>query len=109
MGAYTAALAATGRGQGDPLPNNDEKVKLRGQALVWLKADLAAWAKVIDSSPAVRTRAFYVVESWRHHPDLASVREPEALAKFPDAERKQWQALWEDVDALIKRASKQAP
>jgi serine/threonine-protein kinase len=109
MAAYTAALAATGRGQDDLLPDNDEKVRLRGQALVWLKADLAAWAKVVDSDPAVRTRAFYALESWRHHSYLASVREPEALAKFPEAERKQWQTLWAAVDALIKRASEKAP
>jgi hypothetical protein len=32
------------------------------------------------------------------HPDLAGVRDADAHAKLPEAERKAWQALWADVD-----------
>jgi hypothetical protein len=35
---------------------------------------------------------------------MAGVRDPEALAKFPEPERKEWQSLWGDVDALLERA-----
>jgi tetratricopeptide (TPR) repeat protein len=107
--ARAAALAAAGRGRDDPLPDNDERVRLRGQALVWLKSDLAAWAKVVDSSPSVRTEVFYALLEWRSSSDFASVREPEALVKLPEAERKQWQAHWARVDALFKRAWKKSP
>ena len=38
---------------------------------------------------------------WRADPDLASVRDPAALAKLPDAESEQWQRLWADVAAML--------
>jgi Flp pilus assembly protein TadD len=126
QGARSAALAAAGRGKDDPLPHDDEKTRLRGQALVWLKAELAVWAKVIDSDPhrtdlaawekvfgagskSARAAAFYTLREWRRNSDLSSVREPEALAKLTESERKQWQALWAGVDELRKRASEKAP
>jgi hypothetical protein len=37
-------------------------------------------------------------------PDLAAVR-GNAIAKLPEAERQQWQKLWDDVEALRKRAA----
>jgi hypothetical protein len=33
--------------------------------------------------------------------DLASVRDPASLAAMPPADRKAWQALWREVDALL--------
>src|SRR5262249_43992387 len=63
--ARAAALAAAGRGRDDPLPDNCERVRLRGQALAWFKSDLVAWAKVVDSSPSVRTDVFYALLDWR--------------------------------------------
>jgi hypothetical protein len=36
---------------------------------------------------------------------LAGVRGPEALARLPEAERPEWQKLWEEVAALQKRAA----
>jgi hypothetical protein len=41
---------------------------------------------------------------WQGHHAFAPVREPEALDRLPEAERKGWQAFWADVDALIKKA-----
>ena len=35
-------------------------------------------------------------------PDLKSVRDPDALAKIPTAERAAWQALWSDVAARAR-------
>jgi hypothetical protein len=32
------------------------------------------------------------------------VRDPDALARLPEAERAAWQALWADVEALLKKA-----
>jgi hypothetical protein len=37
------------------------------------------------------------------HPDLASVRDQEALAKLTEAERAAWQQLWADVEQLLKK------
>jgi hypothetical protein len=41
---------------------------------------------------------------WGCVSDLAGVRASDALARLPTAERAAWQALWADVDALIRRA-----
>jgi hypothetical protein len=60
--ARAAALAVYGRGKDDPSPDDSQKVKLRGQALAWLKAELAAWAdSVTPGSTQTRHDAFYML------------------------------------------------
>ena len=72
----------------------------------WLKAELAAWADAVASgSPQTRFEVFYTLHAWRRDGHLASVREPEALARLPVAERKEWEAFWAEVEAVIKRAA----
>ena len=44
---------------------------------------------------------------WLEDTDLVSVRGPDALAKLPEAERKDWQKLWADVAALLQKAAGQ--
>ena len=46
---------------------------------------------------------------WKECSDIAPVRDLSALAKLPEAERKEWQALWGDVDTLLNRAHGQTP
>lgn len=41
--------------------------------------------------------------------DLAGVRDPAALAKFPESERKEWRALWAEVATLLQRAQGPKP
>ena len=41
--------------------------------------------------------------------DLAGIRDKQELAKLPEAERKEWQSLWADVDALLKRTQGTKP
>jgi hypothetical protein len=41
---------------------------------------------------------------WKTDPDLAGIRDEEALAKLPEAERKEFRSLWADVEALRKKA-----
>jgi hypothetical protein len=48
--------------------------------------------------------AVKMLQHWQADSDLAGIRDPEALAKLPEAERKEWQALWAEVDALIAKA-----
>jgi hypothetical protein len=38
--------------------------------------------------------------------DLAGIRDAEALAKLPEPERQEWQALWADVDSLLAKIFK---
>jgi hypothetical protein len=108
--ACAAALAATGQGKDDPPPVEAAKVKLRGQALGWLKAELETWSNVLGSGPP-RARPFVArtLVRWRQDPDLTTIRDPEALAMLPEAERKEWQSLWADVETLMKRAQEKSP
>jgi hypothetical protein len=107
--ACTAALAAAGQGIDDPPPNDAAKLKLRVQARAWLQAELAAWSKLQDAQPQSRSLVLQTLQHWRQDTDLAAIRDAAALAKLPQAERKEWEKLWADVDAQLNRAQGQAP
>src|SRR5262249_20731283 len=103
--ARAAVLAGCGGGRDDSPPDERTRVMLRGQALGWLQADLAAWSKLLASDPAqARTAIVRVLPLWRADPDLAGVRDRDALAQLPEAEQAAWQSLWTDFDALLVRA-----
>jgi hypothetical protein len=40
-------------------------------------------------------------------PDLASVRDAAAVAKLPEERRKQWNKLWADVAAVLKKCGEE--
>ncbi len=104
--ARAAVLAAAGAGSDEPPPSKEAKTKLRAQAREWLKAELAAWSKLLESASAQdRTTIARKMNHWRVDSDLAAIREPSALAQLPEAEAKEWQALWAEVDALAKKAA----
>jgi hypothetical protein len=44
-------------------------------------------------------------QHWLHDPDFNGVRGLDALPRLPEAERRDWQKLWEDVEALRQRAA----
>jgi hypothetical protein len=46
---------------------------------------------------------------WQIDPDLAGVREPDALAKWSPDEQKSWTRFWSDVAAQLRRAQDQQP
>jgi serine/threonine-protein kinase len=98
--ACVAALATGGAGAAKL--GDKERADLRRQVLDWLRADLKAWAQATDQVLVQRT-----LQHWQKDTDLASVRDKEALAKLPPAERDAWQKLWTDVaDLLTKSAGK---
>jgi serine/threonine-protein kinase len=102
--ACAAALAADGKDRDGPLPMEGSKA-LRARALGWLRAELDAWAKVIESNgPQAKATAARTLQHWQQDADLASVRDPEALAKLPEAEHGEWKALWAEVEALLLKA-----
>ena len=101
--ACAAALAAAGRGEGEPPPDAAAKVELRRKALDWLRAELAAWSKVLDSAdPKARAAVAPTLRHWKEDSDLTGVRDGDAIATLPADERRAWEALWKDVDALLK-------
>jgi tetratricopeptide (TPR) repeat protein len=104
--ACAAALAGTGQGKDNPMPDDAARSKLRSQALGWLQAELAAWAKLLESGPAqARSVITQTLQHWKQDSDLAGVRDADALARLPERERKEWLSLWADVDTKMKRAA----
>jgi hypothetical protein len=103
--ARAAALAGGGRGDDVAGLGEPEREALRRQARDWLRLDLAAWAKKVDTgTEAERIQARKTLAPWRDDPDLAAMRDPAALGKLPPAERQECRALWRDLDALLERA-----
>jgi serine/threonine protein kinase/tetratricopeptide (TPR) repeat protein len=108
--ACAAALAADGQGKDDPAPDDATKLKLRQQALAWLKAELAVWAKFVESGPPqARASVAQTLAHWHKDTDLAGVREPGALERLPEDERDAWRALWAGVEDLLERAKAGGP
>jgi tetratricopeptide (TPR) repeat protein len=106
--ACAATLAAAGAGIDEPQPNEAERARLRTQALAWLQAEKAAWAKFIEDALSTKQKelATMALSHWKTDRDLASVRGPEALEKLPEAERGGWQSLWAEVDNLLGDAAR---
>jgi formylglycine-generating enzyme required for sulfatase activity len=101
--ACAAALAATQQGKDEPPLDDAAKAKLRGQALEWLKAELSAWSKALESGPPQeRTFILRALSYWQTDSDLAGIRDAAALAKLPPEEQKAFAKLWTDVAALMK-------
>ena len=75
--ACATALAGCGEGKDHPAPDDGAKAILRRQALDWLKAELSAWSKALESdAPQGRTVVRQTLDHWRQDRDLAGVREP---------------------------------
>ena len=103
--ACAAALAGCGRGEGGATLGEADRARWRGQAREWLRADLAGWARTLESGPEsdrllVRRRLAHL---WAD-PDLAVLFDHDALDRLPPAERQECRTLWGEVDALILRA-----
>ena len=63
---------------------------------------------IVDDEPAI---CFALSRFFSERGDIVSVAPSaeEALRKLPEAERKEWEKLWADVDAQLNRAQGQAP
>jgi eukaryotic-like serine/threonine-protein kinase len=105
--AWCAVQAAAGKDEEMTARGVEEWGHLTGLALAWLRADLrlrASQAKDPKRWPEVRK----ALTHWKHDTGLASVRDPVWLAAMPPVDRKGWEALWRDVDAVLASTSKQA-
>jgi tetratricopeptide (TPR) repeat protein len=105
--ACAAALAGCGQGQDADQLDSKERTRLRRQALEWLRADLAAWDRLLDRGPdqaRAAARVARALQHWFGDANLAGVRGPEAFARLPESERRPWQQFWDDVAALLARA-----
>ncbi len=94
---HTALRAAARQSSEKGRTDESERTRLRLQALGWLRAGLQLAKSLRDSGE----RTGWSPASWQTDSALASVRDPAELAKFPAAERTQWQLLWADVAAQV--------
>jgi serine/threonine protein kinase/Flp pilus assembly protein TadD len=103
--ACAAALAGFGQGKDAEQSDVKDRVRLRRQALDWLRADLVAWGRFLEKEPdKVAPVLTKTMQHWQQDTDFAGVRGPEALAKLPEAERLEWQKLWADVAGTLAQA-----
>jgi len=108
--ACAAALAGCGQGKDADKLNAKERARLRRQAMDWLRADLAAWGRLLEKEPEKITPVLAkTMQHWQQDTDLAGVRDAQALADLPEAERQSWQKLWSDVANLLKQAKERPP
>jgi eukaryotic-like serine/threonine-protein kinase len=96
--ACFAALAAAGQGKDSQELNDEERNRLRHQALDWLRAELTAWDNAKD-----RALALQKLTHWQLDAGLAGVRDKEALAQLPQVEREAWLQLWSSVAKVLQK------
>jgi serine/threonine-protein kinase len=103
--ACAAAQAGFEKGADAGQLDDKERSRLRNQALDWLRADLAVWARQAASDKETdRAQVRQMLAHWQRDPDLAGLRDAAELAKLPADEQAAWRKLWADVEALLKRA-----
>jgi serine/threonine-protein kinase len=107
--ACAAALAAAGKGRDNPAPDDNARIKLRHQAVSYLKTELDTWEKFLKSKqPDARFTAIYHLGHWQEDPDLESLRGAKCEAELPDCERAELRKVWARVDSLLSKAKKSA-
>jgi serine/threonine-protein kinase len=107
--ACAAALAGCGRGNDAGKLAEPERVRLRKQALAWLRADLAAWRRVLKTAPANAPAVAQTLQHWLADSDFDGVRGVAALGHLPEGERRDWQRFWQEVEELRRQASTARP
>jgi serine/threonine-protein kinase len=101
--ACAAAAAGTGSGADGANLSESERAHWRQQARAWLKQDLATWTKRLEAAkPAERAEVQKALARWRENPDLAGLRDADALGRLPPAERQDCQVLWQEVADLLR-------
>jgi serine/threonine-protein kinase len=102
--ARAAALVGFGLSKDSAGLGEAERKRWRAQAREWLRADLAAWSKLLDGGlKKTRDQVRVKVLSWRWDPYLAGLREPTELEKLSADEWKDWRALWQEVGLVLAR------
>jgi serine/threonine-protein kinase len=102
--ACAAALAAGQGSETAPLADR-EKARLRRQALLWLRADLAAWTRLVEKGPAqAKALVQRTLIHWQKDAALAGIRDAAWIVNLPADELRACRQLWADVAALLDRA-----
>jgi tetratricopeptide (TPR) repeat protein len=107
--ACSAALAGCGKGKDADQLGETERTRLRGQALEWLRSELAAWTKLLSEKGPTKIPIDRRLQQWRSDPNLTAVRKSDELDRLPAGERKLWQEFWANVETLIQQARQPKP
>jgi tetratricopeptide (TPR) repeat protein len=107
--ACAAALAGCSRGKDAGKLSDQERARLRQQGLDWLRADLAAWRRVLEAAPANAPAVAQRLQHWLADSDFDGVRGTQALGCLPEGERRDWQRLWQEVAEVRQRAAPPRP
>ena len=103
--ACLVVLVGCGQGTDGATADDKQRSRWRQQALDWLRAALNLRTKEIDDAkPDHRAAKAEWLRVWQQDPDLAGVRDQDALAKLPADEQDAWRQFWADVDGLRKKA-----
>jgi serine/threonine-protein kinase len=101
--ACAAALVGSGAGQDGGDLSEAERARWRKQAREWLRAELAACRKKLDSSTTDQALVRKTLTRWQAEPDLAGLRESSAMDNLPAEERNECISLWQEVAKLLQR------
>jgi tRNA A-37 threonylcarbamoyl transferase component Bud32/tetratricopeptide (TPR) repeat protein len=106
--AWCALLASFNEGTDSKILGAEEQSRLRGQALAWLREELAVWTKALDAGEADPKLVVQVLNSWwipnPNYPRLLPPLSPHYLARLSPKEREEWRKLDREVDVLLRRA-----
>jgi serine/threonine-protein kinase len=104
LAARCAALAGCGLGDDAAKLGDAERQDFRKQARGWMRADLAAWRKMLDGdAPAARNLAREMLTLWQADPDLAQLGDSNALTNLSTEEREEWTCLINEVRLAVLR------
>ena len=68
------------------------------------------YRRLLNKEPdKVRSAVSERMQHWWQEEDFVGVRDPAALAKLPEVERKEWQTLWQEVQVLASQPTGPAP
>jgi len=102
--ACNAVRAATRPGEdGKPL-DVTEQAHWRKQAVAWLRADLDAIGKSLETArPEQRMSLRRFLQHWLQDTDLVGIRDRDGVEKLPAEEREACRLLWAEVERLLRK------
>ena len=101
--SWAAALAGAGQGEDASGLDDNERAASAAKPSCGCERTLTAWDKRRQDDPKARPLIQKTLQEWQDYADLAGLRDTDALAKLPEAERVEWKKLWADVDALLMK------
>jgi serine/threonine-protein kinase len=83
-----------------------QAAQLRNRAIHWLRTDLNVRTKQLDDGKSDdRATVAPALVKWQQEPDLATLRDSDAVQQLPADEQVECRRLWADVAALLQKAA----